>query len=158
VVDASVFPKIPGYFILAPTFMISEKAADVLLSDPAIYPQELREKEMKAVRERRRIAGVPETPPGMQPATGGLALSGGGIRSATVTIGILQALAERGRLRAVDFLSTVSGGSFTGSFLGRLFTRENTKQATNPAGRVEDILRDPNSAPVWWLRSQANYL
>jgi len=33
VVDASVFPKIPGYFILAPIFMIAEKAADTLLED-----------------------------------------------------------------------------------------------------------------------------
>ncbi|HEX8688442.1 MAG TPA: GMC family oxidoreductase, partial [Pyrinomonadaceae bacterium] len=35
VVDASVFPKIPGYFILAPIFMVSEKAADTILDDTA---------------------------------------------------------------------------------------------------------------------------
>jgi choline dehydrogenase len=32
VVDASVFPRIPGYFILAPIFMISEKATDAILA------------------------------------------------------------------------------------------------------------------------------
>jgi choline dehydrogenase len=32
VVDASVFPRIPGYFILAPIYMISQKAADVILA------------------------------------------------------------------------------------------------------------------------------
>jgi choline dehydrogenase len=32
VVDASVFPKIPGIFIQAPTIMVSEKAADVILN------------------------------------------------------------------------------------------------------------------------------
>jgi choline dehydrogenase len=32
VVDASVFPRIPGYFILAPIYMISEKASDVILA------------------------------------------------------------------------------------------------------------------------------
>jgi choline dehydrogenase len=32
VVDASVFPKIPGVFIQAPIFMVAEKAADVILS------------------------------------------------------------------------------------------------------------------------------
>jgi choline dehydrogenase len=32
VVDASVFPRIPGFFILLPTYMISEKAADVILN------------------------------------------------------------------------------------------------------------------------------
>lgn len=30
VVDASVFPKIPGYFIVTPIYMISEKAVDVI--------------------------------------------------------------------------------------------------------------------------------
>lgn len=32
VVDASVFPRIPGFFIVLPIYMISEKAADVILS------------------------------------------------------------------------------------------------------------------------------
>jgi choline dehydrogenase len=33
VVDASVFPKIPGTFIVTPVYMVSEKATDVLLGD-----------------------------------------------------------------------------------------------------------------------------
>jgi choline dehydrogenase len=33
VVDASVFPKIPGFFIVVPIYMVSEKATDVLLED-----------------------------------------------------------------------------------------------------------------------------
>ena len=33
VVDASVFPRIPGYFIVTPIYMIAEKAADVILDD-----------------------------------------------------------------------------------------------------------------------------
>ncbi|GJL56052.1 MAG: oxygen-dependent choline dehydrogenase [Nitrospirales bacterium] len=33
VVDASVFPKIPGFFIVTSVYMISEKAADVILAD-----------------------------------------------------------------------------------------------------------------------------
>jgi choline dehydrogenase len=33
VVDASVFPYIPGFFIITPTYMISEKASDVILED-----------------------------------------------------------------------------------------------------------------------------
>ncbi len=33
VVDASVFPSIPGFFVVMPTYMISEKAADVIHAD-----------------------------------------------------------------------------------------------------------------------------
>jgi choline dehydrogenase len=33
VVDASVFPKIPGYFIVSAIYMISEKATDVIMED-----------------------------------------------------------------------------------------------------------------------------
>ena len=33
VVDASVFPRIPGFFIVTPIYMISEKASDVILAD-----------------------------------------------------------------------------------------------------------------------------
>jgi choline dehydrogenase len=33
VVDASIFPRIPGFFIVTPIYMISEKAADVILAD-----------------------------------------------------------------------------------------------------------------------------
>ena len=34
VVDASVFPRIPGFFIASAIYMIAEKAADVILADP----------------------------------------------------------------------------------------------------------------------------
>jgi choline dehydrogenase len=33
VVDASVFPKIPGFFIVSAIYMIAEKASDVILAD-----------------------------------------------------------------------------------------------------------------------------
>jgi choline dehydrogenase len=32
VVDASVFPKIPGFFIVVPIYMVSEKATDIVLA------------------------------------------------------------------------------------------------------------------------------
>jgi hypothetical protein len=47
----------------------------------------------------------------------GLAFSGGGIRSATFNLGVLQGLQEFDLLRQLDFLSTVSGGGFIGSWL-----------------------------------------
>jgi hypothetical protein len=89
----------------------------------------------------------------------GLALSGGGIRAAIFSLGILQALAKKGRLRAIDFLSTVSGGGYTGSFLGRLFTRSSIASLAetkgDPCARVESILGDDSSLQIQWLRENA---
>lgn len=51
----------------------------------------------------------------------GLALSGGGIRSATFNLGILQVLAWTRMLRFVDYLSTVSGGGYIGSCVTSMF-------------------------------------
>jgi hypothetical protein len=47
----------------------------------------------------------------------GLSFSGGGIRSATFNLGVLQGLQELDLLRKIDFISTVSGGGFIGSWL-----------------------------------------
>ena len=44
-----------------------------------------------------------------------LCLSGGGIRSATFGLGVLQGLARHGLLDRFDYLSTVSGGGYIGS-------------------------------------------
>ena len=189
IVDASIFPKIPGYFIAAPIFMVSEKAADTLIEDAAerVYPAEFKAAEAKTISARRQRAGITESPnirgnaanhnpsekhlEASKTTSGegaeqvedtlplvGLALSGGGIRSATFALGVLQALAEYNRLRYVDFLSTVSGGGFIGSFLGRLFTSDTVKAAHDPCGRVQDILKATGSPQIWWLRRQANYI
>jgi hypothetical protein len=45
----------------------------------------------------------------------GLALSGGGIRSASFCLGVMQALNAAGVLQKIDYLSTVSGGGYIGS-------------------------------------------
>lgn len=47
----------------------------------------------------------------------GIALSGGGVRSATFNLGVLQGLQEFDQLSQVDYISTVSGGGFIGSWL-----------------------------------------
>jgi hypothetical protein len=47
----------------------------------------------------------------------GLAFSGGGIRSATFNLGVLERLQELDLLRQVDYLSTVSGGGYIGAWL-----------------------------------------
>src|ERR687884_1351970 len=45
-----------------------------------------------------------------------LCFSGGGIRSATFGLGVLQGLARHGLLKEFDYLSTVSGGGYLGGW------------------------------------------
>ena len=161
VVDASVFPKIPGYFILAPLMMVSEKAADTVLQDSAYYPKELAQKEASLIQARRDIADKKrdkqaETLGALPPNTVALAFSGGGIRSATVCLGVIQALAKKGRLIKFDILSTVSGGGYLGGFLGRAFTQ--VKPEEDPAKTVQDQIADETSPQNEWLRENQNYI
>ena len=86
----------------------------------------------------------------------GLALSGGGIRSATFCLGLLRALASRSLLLRFDLLSTVSGGGYIGSMLGRLFSRARS------AADVQAVARAVADADArwfaWWLRANGRYL
>ena len=91
--------------------------------------------ERARIASRRTALGVepPKVEAGTDAKEGawGLALSGGGIRSATFALGVLQALAiaqvEGGNgkrtawLRCFDYLSTVSGGGYVGAFFVSLF-------------------------------------
>ncbi|MFZ3157059.1 MAG: patatin-like phospholipase family protein [Smithella sp.] len=54
----------------------------------------------------------------------GLALSGGGIRSASFSLGIMQALAYKNWLSKIDYLSTVSGGGYIGTSLTWLLSKK----------------------------------
>ena len=67
------------------------------------------------------------------PGSMGLALSGGGIRSATICLGLLQSFSRHRRLLDFDYLSTVSGGGYAGSFLRSLFVPLDERGAT-PTG------------------------
>lgn len=58
-----------------------------------------------------------------------LCFSGGGIRSATFGLGVVQALAKKGLLDKFDYLSTVSGGGYLGSWLSAWTMRERLKIA-----------------------------
>jgi len=139
--------------------------------------------ELAAVATRREAAsqllqnlqsGVSEE----GPYTVGLALSGGGIRSATVSLGILQRLAGAGLLRHVDYLSTVSGGGYIGSAL-TWWLRGNARGEPDyesmydtdkrfPFGISDPSLPEPGEGivngkdrlltPLQFLRVQGNYL
>ncbi|MBD9449848.1 patatin-like phospholipase family protein [Rhizobium sp. RHZ01] len=77
---------------------------------------DLVEQEAVWVQRRRESYSLTAT----QPWAAGLALSGGGIRSATFALGVMSSLAKRNLLRQFDYLSTVSGGGYAGIFLTQL--------------------------------------
>jgi hypothetical protein len=112
------------------------------------YPLPVREADDAAIRRRREAAGVAPDAPRV-----GVALSGGGIRSATFCLGLFQSLARLGLVRRIDYLSTVSGGGYFGGFLGAMFNR-----AGADAQGVERDLGDNHSWPVSWLRDNGRYL
>jgi hypothetical protein len=113
----------------------------------------------------------------------GLAFSGGGIRSATFGLGIMQGLAARSRdagarpqlVGEFDFLSTVSGGGYLGAWFSAWSTRlarpseERLREASRdaedgPARAIRELAKnpdtgfDPEPAQVRHLRSYSNYL
>ncbi|HEY7306475.1 MAG TPA: patatin-like phospholipase family protein [Bryobacteraceae bacterium] len=83
----------------------------------------------------------------------GLCISGGGIRSATFGLGVLQGLAQRNLLEKIDYLSTVSGGGYVGSWLQAVVYRLGSFSPltrTVPGPSAED--------PITFLRKYSNYL
>jgi predicted acylesterase/phospholipase RssA len=79
----------------------------------------------------QRRGGGPNQPVTLQRNLTGLALSGGGLRSATFNLGVLQALQDmktksgKPMLSRMDYLSTVSGGSYiAGWMVGHLHASE----------------------------------
>lgn len=97
-----------------------------------------------------------------------LCLSGGGIRSASFALGILQGLARSKLLGKFDYLSTVSGGGYIGSWLTawrhhyldeikgdpdgiKNFTEELCQEC--PPAKLE-----PAPEPIQFLRSYSNFL
>ncbi|MFO7707196.1 MAG: hypothetical protein R6V84_03410 [Desulfobacterales bacterium] len=79
--------------------------------------EEVLEAEKTYLLSRRRLARLGDD---ADYSWVGLALSGGGIRSATVNLGFLQVLMGAGKLRMIDYLCTVSGGGYIGAALSSL--------------------------------------
>ncbi len=124
------------------------------------YPDELAAAEQQLLDDRRKSIGQDAAAPHI-----GVGFSGGGIRSATFCFGIFNALARKqdgaGRplFSCIDYLSTVSGGGYFGSFLGALFRRSWVKSANDVAAvlRGEAGPKD-GQKPVQFLRDNGRYL
>ncbi|MCC6989459.1 MAG: patatin-like phospholipase family protein, partial [Acidobacteria bacterium] len=96
--------------------------------------------EVRAI-EAQRIGRAPQV---------GLAISGGGIRSATFALGLVQALQRHGLFASLDYVSTVSGGGYLGAWLHALQRR----------GQRDPALTLDANEPrqVRFLRAYSNYL
>jgi hypothetical protein len=122
--------------------------------------------ELSAIAKRREVVGLessaldaalraPEAPkPGAKLGLIGLSLSGGGIRSASFSLGVLQAFEHAKLTHHFDYLSTVSGGGFVGSTLSSALHHSQKDEipfslSTSPTSDGEIVKH---------LRNQSSYL
>jgi hypothetical protein len=88
------------------------------------FGRRTRSREGSPFRESRAAEEGPEELDKPPADLTGIALSGGGIRSASFCLGVLQALSYAGWLKKLDYLSTVSGGGYIGGSLAWLLHRK----------------------------------
>lgn len=107
-----------------------EAEFEALYGAPALGPDAPRDPEerLRAVHARLHQRGP-----------SAVCLSGGGVRSATFALGVLQGLAHTGALKSIDYLSTVSGGGYIGGWLSAWLHR------AGPAARG-DVMRELDPA------------
>jgi hypothetical protein len=92
--------------------------------------------------------------------------SGGGMRSASFSLGILQGLArfslagsaENGFLHRLHYLSTVSGGGYIGSWLMGWARRSSFSTAVKELGSAGKTAGDPEPDPISYLRDYTSFL
>ncbi|MGX5828207.1 patatin-like phospholipase family protein [Mesorhizobium sp. 43Arga] len=133
--------------------------------------------EYRSIIDRRKRLGVkvsndasggkPDSVPKRDPAwLFGLALSGGGIRSASFCLGALQALDQYKLTPRIDYLSTVSGGGYIGSAMVADMTRQELAQAKKgedkaldfPFASGENVLDVHDNKLVGHIRDNSRFL
>ncbi|MGP0069651.1 MAG: patatin-like phospholipase family protein [Isosphaeraceae bacterium] len=134
-----------------PSHLIAEMIAQERLSGPE--PEQAQPGETDLERQSREDRDRANLDRAMRLAAldrdlVGVSLSGGGIRSATFALGVLQGLARMRLLKRIDYLSTVSGGGYIGSWLAAWIRREGIQAeppvgaATVPATVPKDAVRN----------------
>ena len=110
--------------------MATQNSNDHMAAGPITLAQVLAE-ELRQLRPDAKIPDNPDLPTIFQllhrEELTALCFSGGGIRSATFGLGIVQSLAKHGLLEKFDYLSTVSGGGYLGSWLSAWILRERVR-------------------------------
>jgi len=98
---------------------------------------------------------------GLRERRAALCLSGGGIRSATFALGVLQGLAKVKVLPQFHYLSTVSGGGYIGGWLTAWLhhSRDDVAAVADSLATLDSSDKlDPEPPPVSHLRDYSNYL
>jgi len=106
-----------------------------------------------------RLAAAHQLLHGRRPSA--LSLSGGGIRSGTFALGLLQGLARHDLLKGFDYLSTVSGGGYIGGWLTAWLHRhpEGLAGVTRDLANHSPVSKiDPDPRPLRHLREYSNFL
>lgn len=133
--------------------------------------------EAARITQRRRQLGIPARPRG-DTRNWALALSGGGIRSGTFCLGVLQALAgtplrlapeepngeQQGApapaaslLAQFDYLSTVSGGGYLGAFFTSLFVPGRLRRGSSSVQAAADAYHTLQCEPPGRIRTSVSY-
>jgi predicted acylesterase/phospholipase RssA len=107
-------------------------------------------------KEAKDMDGQPVLRPNSNAGLVGLALSGGGIRSAAFCLGVLQALHKNKVLDRVDYLSTVSGGGYIGCSLTA--AQEGGAKRGYPGFPFASALLEDEPLPLQHIRDYSNYL
>ncbi|MDP2571220.1 patatin-like phospholipase family protein [Vibrio penaeicida] len=100
----------------------------------------------------------------LHPGLVGLCFSGGGIRSATFNLGVIQAFKKSGLLNNVDYLSTVSGGGYIGSAFSSAMTGAvtNEQYADKKTEAIDALFTheqgDVEPSEFRHLRNNSNYM
>lgn len=138
---------------------------------PTVTLDEIFSAELLSINSRRLSVGRPPAPLPARLTTRnnliGLSVSGGGVRAATVCLGILQVLIKRNFFREIDYLSSVSGGGYFAGTITNIYAHA-TAQALEPAAAetpihflLERFATSPGhleSAEIQHLRNHASYL
>jgi len=85
----------------------------------------------------------------------GLALSGGGVRSSTFHLGVLQAFAAEGIFPAIDYVSAVSGGGFVASWLCKWLSEVSYDKVVRD---LTPSMETPEATRLYRLRQYSSYL
>ena len=125
------------------------EAIEFGIVDPAL--KGLNEAELRDISARRVHYQI-NTEKGVNAV--GLAISGGGIRSATFALGVVTQLARKGILKQVDFLSTVSGGGYLGSFISSFLSSGKEGAMERLFGEEAEL----ESRALRHLRNHSKYL